>query len=235
MPGWSLWLLPPKPTQITYQLDRQIREFIPQIYSDIVPPTSLPIFPAHITLTSLIPPLSEDQDAQAWLDSLPLEPKSDSSAEGKEAGENEAGSSDKTAGAGVQVQFKELASGSTFFKRLYIRCHRTPSLLALASLCRRHAVHRGTQTWAPVDENVQQWVEESYDPHISLLYVDLDPTGNRMELVNKGLRGMGIMMAGEERKGMAWMEGWRGGRVWLVPTDRGLGEWRPVAERVLKG
>jgi len=28
-------------------------------------------------------------------------------------------------------------------------------------------------------------------------------------------------------------DGWRGGRVWLVPTDKPIAEWKPVAERVL--
>ncbi|KAK3063759.1 hypothetical protein LTS18_012974 [Coniosporium uncinatum] len=266
MPGWSLWLLPPRATQVCDQLDRHISEFVPQVYSDVQPKDSIPVIPAHITLTSAIPPLEEGQDAQAWLDALPLEDGGDGDSGG--GGGSGGQSEEKTEGAtavsrqensdanasasakkpnsssAVEVKFKELASGDTFFKRLYIRCHKTASLCALASSARRHAVHHRAsdvapehaKEWAPEAEDVEQWVQDSYDPHVSLLYADLDPTDSRMDTVGDGLREKGIVMAGEEKKeGMAWMEGWTGGRVWLVPTERGLKEWKPVAERVLKG
>ena len=43
--------------------------------------------------------------------------------------------------------------------------------------------------------------------------------------------GLGFVADGEESgKGM---NGWDGGRVWLVDTQKGVGEWQPVAERVL--
>lgn len=29
------------------------------------------------------------------------------------------------------------------------------------------------------------------------------------------------------------MRGWEGGTVWLVPTDRAIGEWTPIATRTL--
>lgn len=29
------------------------------------------------------------------------------------------------------------------------------------------------------------------------------------------------------------MGGWEGGKVWLVPTERGIEDWKPIATRTL--
>ena len=42
------------------------------------------------------------------------------------------------------------------------------------------------------------------------------------------VREAGVRLQGDEE-----MAGWQGGRVWLVPTDLKIDEWKPVAERTL--
>jgi len=56
----------------------------------------------------------------------------------------------------------------------------------------------------------------------------------KIEKVVKAVEEAGIKLSGEgadaaEGDGC----GWDGGVVWLVPTDRPIGEWKPIAVREL--
>lgn len=48
-----------------------------------------------------------------------------------------------------------------------------------------------------------------------------------MEVVRRAVEEAGVKIGGEGASG------WEGGVVWLVPTDRPIGEWKPIAVREL--
>lgn len=128
-PGLSLWLIPPEGSDIYNALTKAIAHTVPPLLalSDLAPQ-----FEPHLTLASRIPRQSIAGDPQKWLDELDLPSIS-----------------------AADVQFQELAVGSAFFKRLFIRCKRAESLLKLASSCRAYSS-------AKIDEAL-------YDPHVSVL------------------------------------------------------------------
>ena len=128
-PGLSLWLIPPAGSHIYNALTRAIEELVP---SEIKPSDVAPKFEPHLTLASRLPRQSIASDPQKWLDELDL-----------------------PAISTVEVKFHELATGDMYFKRLFIRCKRSDSLLQLASSCRAFSS-------AKIDET-------QYDPHVSLL------------------------------------------------------------------
>lgn len=47
--------------------------------------------------------------------------------------------------------------------------------------------------------------------------------GTLVEEAERELEAAGVQSQGED-------SGWTGGRVWLVPTERPIEEWQPVAE-----
>jgi 2',3'-cyclic-nucleotide 3'-phosphodiesterase len=128
-PGLSLWLVPPEGSHIYNALSRAIAELVP---SEIQPSDSAPKFEPHLTLASRIPRRSITSDPQKWLDEIDL-----------------------PAISTVEVEFHELATGDMYFKKLFIRCKRSESLLRLASSCRAFSS-------ATIDE-------AQYDPHASVL------------------------------------------------------------------
>lgn len=128
-PGLSLWLIPPEGSHIYNTLARAINELVP---SEIQPSDAAPKSEPHLTLASRIPRQSITSDPQTWLDEIDL-----------------------PAISTVEVRFHELATGDMYFKKLFIRCKRSDSLLQLASSFRAFSS-------ATVDE-------AQYDPHVSLL------------------------------------------------------------------
>jgi 2',3'-cyclic-nucleotide 3'-phosphodiesterase len=61
------------------------------------------------------------------------------------------------------VQFEKLDSEDVCVRKLYIKCQKTAGLKALAKVCRKQiADHRD-------DEKVSNWVDQEYNPHVSLL------------------------------------------------------------------
>lgn len=127
-PGLSLWLIPPENNDIYKALKNAIDHQVP----DALGLSNTPRFEPHVTLTSRIPKESVGTDPQKWLDEMNLPSIS-----------------------GVEVEFQELANGDAFFKKLFIRCGRSESLLRLASTCRVFSS-------AKIDE-------AQYDPHVSIL------------------------------------------------------------------
>ena len=128
-PGLSLWLVPPEGSHAYNVLTKAIAYIVPDEMGTL---DSAPEFKPHITLASRIPRHSIASDPQTWLDEIDL-----------------------PALSSVEVRWQELAVGESYFKRLFVRCKRSDSLLRLASSCRAFSS-------ATIDE-------AQYDPHVSLL------------------------------------------------------------------
>ena len=128
-PGLSLWLVPPEDSHVYNALNKAITEIVPH---EAGASDSAPRFEPHLTLASRIPRQSITSDPQQWLEEIDLPTISE-----------------------VEVRWHELAVGDAYFKKLFIRCQRSSSLLQLASSCR---------VFSSAESG-----EAQYDPHVSLL------------------------------------------------------------------
>jgi 2',3'-cyclic-nucleotide 3'-phosphodiesterase len=121
----------------------------------------------------------------------------------------------------VVVRFTNLASEDVYVRKLYIACRKLDGLCELAAACRREV--KGFDE----EEKAQGWVKEKYAPHASLLYHDCAPIkADGLALVEEWAKEVGVELAGQGES-----EGWNGGRVLIVPTQRPIEEWVPLAER----
>lgn len=101
------------------------------------------------------------------------------------------------------IHFDSLAHGTEYFKFIFLRIKKTASLLALARYLR--------ETLFPGGE----FKEEEFDPHVSLVYADLEVSEKRVEYV-----------AWKTAVAVGESQGWKGGRVVLVDTRSKVpGEW----------
>ena len=96
-------------------------------------------FIPHVTLTSEISPSTYEKDPQVWLDSLDFLKADD-----------------------VSVRFERLETSSVFFRKMTIRVAKE-GVRALATIAR--TVVEGSAA----EEQPRKWVEESFEPHLSLL------------------------------------------------------------------
>lgn len=57
----------------------------------------------------------------------------------------------------------------------------------------------------------------------------------KLKGIDKAVRDAGITFAGPSGSevGGVGMGGWEGGVVWLVPTDKDIVAWKPIATRAL--
>jgi len=97
-------------------------------------------FLPHVTLTSEIPASAYGSDPQAWLDALEL-----------------------PCLGSVEVRFEQLGSENVFVRKLYIKCAKSEGLKQLAKHCRQKVQGYGE------DDQARAWVDERYNPHLSLL------------------------------------------------------------------
>jgi 2',3'-cyclic-nucleotide 3'-phosphodiesterase len=123
----------------------------------------------------------------------------------------------------VQVRFGKLASEDVFVRKLYITCAKGEGLEGLAVLCRQEVEGFKDKKLA------EAWANEKYIPHLSLMYHDcpLVDAGGLSE-VEQTVKQAGVSLEGEGDLG-----GWTGGRVVVVPTDKSINEWVPLAQREL--
>jgi hypothetical protein len=141
-------------------------------------------FAPHVTLTSKIPRSVPIEDIKSSLDtyfakhSLP------------------------------DVHIQTLDTGSHFFKRIFLRCQKTDSLVSLARFSK--------QTFVGNDEDTDKWVND-YDPHISLIYAEAKDC-NDQELI--GRIDLSTMID----------KTWQGGKIQLVDTSGKLSEWKTVLD-----
>jgi 2',3'-cyclic-nucleotide 3'-phosphodiesterase len=123
----------------------------------------------------------------------------------------------------IGVRFEKLASEEVFFRKLYIKCEKAEGLKELAVVCRREV--EGFSE----DVKATQWAAENYNPHLSLLYHGCPQVEQETFVeVEKLAQKVDVNIAGQGEFG-----GWRGGRVVLVPTDKPIDQWIPIAERNL--
>lgn len=106
------------------------------------------------------------------------------------------------------VHIDSLTTGSEFFKRIFLRCQKTESLVSLAYFSR--------QTFVGTDEGKDNWVNQ-YDPHISLIYAEKKDC-NDEELIARIDTSALINQS------------WHGGKIQLVDTSRELSEWKPILD-----
>jgi 2'-5' RNA ligase len=140
-----------------------------------------PGFPPHITLTSNVP-----KPTDPLLPKLKLETISS-----------------------PEIEFGELAHGDQYFKFIFLRIKKTPSLLALAKHIRETAL-----------PNASPFDEDQYDPHISLVYSNEPATEKRVEFV-----------AWKTSMAIGNSRGWKGGKVVLVDTSSGtVTDWKIIEE-----
>jgi len=136
MPGSSLWLVPPQDSPLNSSLTTLIHSQIPSTY----PQTITTPFSPHVTLTADTIPPTQDSEAQQWLDDIAL----------------------PSSVAALKVAIKEAQTSEAFFRKLTLRCNKSPELCALASACRRAGTGEG-------EGDVRVWVVGSYAPHLSLM------------------------------------------------------------------
>jgi len=165
-----------------------------------------PHFPPHLTLTSDVPESITENDPQEWLDNLSL-------------------SIDDI----PSVSFQSLDVGQQFFRKLTLSVPKAP-LQNLAARVRAVAVEKGNEAAA------KRWVEETYAPHVSLLYADIEIDESKRRRVLHDVVDAGIRLANEGFLGPSKAEdydGWNSGRIVLVHTWKELKDWTVVAERSL--
>ncbi|KAM0722007.1 hypothetical protein Q7P37_002933 [Cladosporium fusiforme] len=183
----SLWLTPPENSKIRAALTEAIAY---EVSSALGTSQQHSQFEPHLTLASQIPLQTAGPDPQKWLDEIELPPVSE-----------------------VEVQFKELATGGAFFKRLFIRCRRSESLLQLAIVCQNFSSEYASRA--------------QYDPHVSLLYSQEPVSEDAKRSLEHKLAEKDIIVKGDTSSS------WRGGTIWLVPTGKDVTDWHPVARRSL--
>lgn len=125
--------------------------------------------------------------------------------------------------AGVEVRLGSLASEDIFVRKLYSTVVKNDGLRDTGAVARRYV--DGFEG----EGEARMWAEEVWMPHLSLLYHDC-PKVSRAEIekVTKYVEDSGAKLSGDGEA-----SGWKGGRVVLVPTDRPINEWKPIAEKAL--
>ena len=106
------------------------------------------------------------------------------------------------------VHINQIDTGSEFFKRIFLRCEKSDSLLSLARYSK--------ETFVGHDEDTADWVKK-YDPHISLIYAE-EKDCHDEELI---ARIDTSALIGKT---------WQGGRIQLVDTSGKLAEWKTVLD-----
>ncbi|KAK7536015.1 2',3'-cyclic-nucleotide 3'-phosphodiesterase [Phyllosticta citribraziliensis] len=212
MTGCSLWLVPPQDSPLYDKLSTLISDTLPAQFPEDASATPERLvtagFVPHVTLTSDVPidlftRAGEDDearrkaDAQAWLDSVRVSlPRS----------------------SDVDVRFRALDVGDKFVQKLTLRVEKE-GVKDLALWSRILAVENGLNTPA------QQWADDVYRPHCSLIYGSVDISEEKKTQLQQLIQAAGVSIDGSGDLG-----GWKGGTVWLVPTNKPIPEWTPWAE-----
>ncbi|KAG0644318.1 2',3'-cyclic-nucleotide 3'-phosphodiesterase [Tuber brumale] len=181
-----------------------IEAALQKLITETIPPhfsdEKVPAFRPHMTITSDIP---DSLDPEEVLKKISL-------------------------GDPLEVSFKELNIGKTYYTRGTLHLERTPAIVDLARQCRELFANGGTE-----EEAVDKWEKEVFTPHVSLVYSAMDPVpDNTRKVIGQGLKEANVgVLHWNGPKGE--MRGWRGGSIALVSTHKPIEEWEAMAERVL--
>ncbi|KAK8103651.1 2- 3 cyclic phosphodiesterase [Apiospora kogelbergensis] len=210
MPGSSLWLVPPPTHPLHAIISDLITRTLPSAFPDLTGPTFAP----HMTLTSGIDPGVYGDDPQGWLDAVPW-PRA----------------------AGVDVALDRVATQDVFFRRCYLQVAFEDGVRDLAGLARAVGVNGEGYEIGPV---TREWLEEwreAFGPHVSLIYGSNPIDDQKLGEISKTVEEAGVSLSSSSEHGSGDASGgrggWKGGVVWLVPTDKPIDEWKPIATRTL--
>lgn len=162
-----------------------------------------------MTLTSdiMLPPdIAGNEQAQKWLDDLPLLRKVD-----------------------LDVRLESLNVGAQYFKKLTLSVIRGP-LEIFGAYVRSAAVENGDMAAAT------SWAKETWEPHVSLMYADNEVTAEKRQEILQAVIEAGIRIRKEHESledGKGGYSGWNGGRIALVETWKEIRDWEVVALRAI--
>lgn len=161
-----------------------------------------------MTLTSDITlplDIADNKQVQRWLDELPL-PKNTS----------------------FDVRFESLDVGAQYFKKLTLSVNKG-SLEVLGTHVRSTAVENGDMTAAT------SWAKETWAPHVSLMYANIEVTAKKCQEMLQVVREAGVRVGKEHglEGGESDYSGWNGGRIALVETWKEPRDWEVVASRAI--
>ena len=107
-----------------------------------------------------------------------------------------------------EIEFGELAHGDTYFKFIFLRIKKSVTLLSLAKFVREQLPYASA------------FNDYLYDPHISLVYSNQEPTEERVKYVGQ-----------RTDAALFGSRGWTGGKVALVDTrSTNVEEWNILEE-----
>ncbi|KAK7739705.1 hypothetical protein SLS53_005674 [Cytospora paraplurivora] len=163
-----------------------------------------PIFSPHLTLTSNIDPGVYGDQPRKWLDSITF-----------------------PSASGVDVKFEKVKTEDVYYRRCYIKCA-FDGLRDVAAIARARGVEGEVNVGPKTEAWLAEW-KETFGPHVSLLYGDTNIDEGKLKDIEQTVQESGVGL-GEASAGNT---GWKGGVVWLVPTDRDIKDWKPIATRAL--
>ncbi|KXJ89718.1 2',3'-cyclic-nucleotide 3'-phosphodiesterase [Microdochium bolleyi] len=211
MPGSSLWLIPPQSHPLHGTITSLITSVLPSRFPAEAggPDGDSPVvFAPHMTLTSEISPAT--YNAQAWLDSLPLPAARD-----------------------VRVRLLSVDTQDVFFRRCFMRVE-YEGVRDIVAVAREHGVSAAS---SGISEGTEEWLKswkQAFGPHVSLIYGSTPITDDKLSQICKAVEDAGaVLSASGSTPSSEPGAGWEGGVVWLVPTDRPISEWKPIATRTL--
>ncbi|KAH6645951.1 2',3'-cyclic-nucleotide 3'-phosphodiesterase [Truncatella angustata] len=123
----------------------------------------------------------------------------------------------------VKILFRGIRTGDVFFRRGYIKVYDTEPVKSLAGLARA----RGVEGEDSIGPKTEKWLKEwtaSFGPHVSLIYGGDPIDDTKLAQIGEFCGESGLELQGG---------GWKGGVVWLVPTDKPINQWKPIATKTL--
>ncbi|KAK8121849.1 2'-3'-cyclic-nucleotide 3'-phosphodiesterase, partial [Apiospora sp. TS-2023a] len=198
----------------SHPLHATIADLIERTLSAAFPDLTGPVFAPHMTLTSNIDPAVYGDSPQAWLDAVPWPRAAD-----------------------VDVRLEKVATQDIFFRRCFLKVAFEKGIRDIAGLARAVGVNGEGYQIGPVTEKwLEEW-REAFGPHVSLIYGENPINDEKLGEISKTVEEGGVRLSSTSPKqadeSSNQYGGWKGGVVWLVPTDRPISEWKPIATRTL--
>ena len=140
----------------------------------------------------LPPEIAGKEQAQRWLDDLPLPKEVD-----------------------LDVRLESLEVGAQYFQKITLGVSKG-SLETFAAYVRSIAVENGNMAAAT------SWAKEFWAPHVSLMYADIEVTAEERQEILHAVTEAGIRVGKQQdllKHGKGEYSGWNGGRIALVEVS----------------